>query len=75
MNTTFCATEVEIAYHPEGFRIDKTASPLNRYTRWEVVGSDQWRNPRPVCFDSLPVEGWVKMDHFDWGESDVNNKL
>ena len=66
MKHEFSATEVKVAYHPDGFRIDKTASPLNRYTRWEISDGGEWENPTPVCFDSLPAEGWIKVDSFDW---------
>ncbi len=62
------ATAVEIGYHPQGYRIDKTASPLNRYTRWEIDARGEWIKPSPVCFDSLPEDGWIKSKGFDWGE-------
>jgi len=57
---TFKATEIEVGYHPDGFRIDKKASPLNFYTHWEISHEGEWKNPAPVCFDSLPAEGWIK---------------
>ena len=68
MRHKFKATEIDIGYHPDGFRIDKTASPLNFYTRWEISREGKWKNPTPVCFDSLPVEGWIKVDSYDWNE-------
>lgn len=62
------ANEIEIGYHPDGYRIDKTASPMNRYTQWEVSPEDRWSAPEPVCFDSLPQEGWLKVERFNWEE-------
>ncbi|OHB61738.1 MAG: hypothetical protein A2Y76_00160 [Planctomycetes bacterium RBG_13_60_9] len=62
----FEATEIEIGFHPDGYRIDKTASPMNRYTKWDVLSGSRWVNPRSVCFDSLPSSGWIKKDRFDW---------
>ena len=64
------AEEVTIGYHPDGFRIDKTAGPMNRYTRWFVQPDGQWAQPRAVCFHSLPEEGWVRCEGFDWSESE-----
>jgi len=64
----FKATEINVGYHPDGFRIDRTASAMNRYTQWEIFGERQWQNPTSVCFDSLPEEGWLKADGFDWNE-------
>ena len=74
MKQKFSAPEVKVAYHPDGFRIDKTASPLNRYTSWEITDGGKWRNPTPICFDSLPVEGWIKADSFDWNEYDMTKE-
>ncbi|MBN2375011.1 MAG: hypothetical protein JXD22_01320 [Sedimentisphaerales bacterium] len=65
MDQIFNVTEIEIGYHPDGYRIDKTASPMNRYTKWGISQGDNWSNPEPVCFDSLPVPGWFKRDKFD----------
>ena len=62
MDTILNAKDVVVGFHPGGFRIDKTASPLNFYTRWEISGEGKWKNPTPVCFDSLPAEGWIKVD-------------
>ncbi|MBN1435965.1 MAG: hypothetical protein JW936_02725 [Sedimentisphaerales bacterium] len=70
MNQTFTAVEIQIGYHPDGFRIDKTAQPLNRYTKWTVTDQNQWNNPAPVCFDSLPADGWIKADRFDWDSTE-----
>ena len=60
------ACEVDVGYHPEGYRVDKTASPMNRYTRWEVKPDGKWVNPKPVCFSSMPASGWIKVRQFDW---------
>ena len=59
-------TEIEVGFHPEGYKIDRTASAMNRYTKWEISQDKQWLNPKPVCFDSLPEKGWIKKDEFDW---------
>jgi hypothetical protein len=74
MPETFKAGEVEIGYHPDGYRIDKTASPMNRYTRWNVSAEGVWSGPEPVCFDSLPQDGWVKAEGFNWEENDPVGK-
>lgn len=63
---TFKADEVKTGYHPLGYLIDKTAEPLNRYTLWTMDADGQWRDAKPVCFHSLPQEGWIAMDAFDW---------
>lgn len=65
---TFRAGEINIGYHPDGYRIDKTASPMNRYTRWNVSPEGEWNNPEPLCFDSLPENGWFKAKGFDWDD-------
>ncbi len=69
MAQTFTATEITVGYHPAGYRIDKTASPLNIYTKWEITAAGQWTNPQPVCFDSLPQEGWYKINGFDLNDT------
>ncbi len=68
MAETLNARDVKTGYHPSGYRIDKSASPMNRYTKWEVTegGQEKWKNPQPVCFDSLPESGWIQADNFDW---------
>ena len=66
MTRAFSADEIDIGYHPDGYRIDKTASPLNRYTRWGMASDGSWVNPEPVRFDSLPHEGWLKAEGFSW---------
>lgn len=68
MAKTFSATEIEIGYHPDGYRIDKTASAMNRYTKWHIRDGGRWERPAPVCFDSLPTEGWHKCEGLDWQE-------
>jgi len=60
------AGEIETGYHPQGYRIDKTTGPLNRYTRWTITPDGRWIDPKPVCFHSLPPDGWLKTDTFDW---------
>ena len=64
MMNTFKATQIEVGYHPDGYRIDKTASPMDRYTKWIVSAEKKWSNPKAVCFDSMPQEGWLKADQF-----------
>ena len=60
------ANDVEIAYHPDGYRIDKTAFPIHRYTKWRILPDGRWCDMKPVCFHSLPVSGWIKVDAFTW---------
>ncbi|MBP7342292.1 MAG: thioredoxin family protein [Syntrophaceae bacterium] len=57
---TFNAGEIETGYHPSGFRIDKTGAPLDRYTQWDIDANGRWHSARPVCFHSLPDQGWMK---------------
>ena len=66
MNLTLAAKDIVIGFHPSGYRIDKTASPMNRYTKWEIQQGNHWCNPRSVCFNSLPPAGWIATDRFDW---------
>ncbi len=61
------AIDVVTGFHPDGYRIDTTASPMNRYTKWDIENS-RWCNPKPVCFDSLPAVGWVSVDEFNWDD-------
>jgi hypothetical protein len=63
------ANEIHIGYHPDGFRIDRTTAPMNRYTRWTILDDGGWANPRPVCFHALPEEGWVPVTSFVWPET------
>ena len=65
---TFDVTSIEVGYHPNGYRIDKTASAMNRYTQWNIALDNKWSNPKPVCFDSLPPDGWIKSQGFDWND-------
>jgi hypothetical protein len=69
MNNTHKSKDIEIGYHPDGYRIDKTTSPINRYTKWDIASNGRWINLKPVCFDSLPEDGWIMVDHFDWNDS------
>ncbi len=68
MDQTCRATQVTVGFHPNGYRIDKTTSAMNRYTRWDILPGNRWCYCRPVCFHELPVEGWVPKDKFDWLE-------
>lgn len=54
METTFKATEITAGFHLKGFGIDKTASPMNIYTKWHVNINGRWTGPKPVFFNSLP---------------------
>ena len=69
MANTFNAQEIEIGYHSDGYRIDKTASAMDRYTKWDILDGGQWENPTPVCFHSLPDEGWYTCENFDPGKT------
>ena len=69
MDQMLDATEVSVGFHPNGYRIDKTASPMNKYTKWDILQGNHWCNPKPVCFDSLPQQGWFAKDRFDWDKS------
>jgi hypothetical protein len=75
MDATFRSNEINIGFHPDGYRIDKTALPMNRYTKWQIISGKRWVSPQPVCFDSLPQDGWVKVDKFDWNRLNVNQEL
>jgi len=66
MNETHKAEDIKTGYHPGGFRIDKTASPINRYTKWDIAPDGSWTNLKPVCFHSLPEDGWIEVESFDW---------
>lgn len=68
MQKTYPREEVNIAYHPTGYRIDKTASPMNFYTRWQIDEEERWREFEPVDFDALPRFGWIKSKGFNWNE-------
>ena len=66
LDQTFKAIEITVGFHPNGYRIDKTASPMDRYTKWDIGPGNLWCNPEAVCFDSLPQNGWIAKDKFDW---------
>lgn len=66
MDTMQDVTEIVVGFHPSGYKIDKTALPMNRYTEWQIISGRGWCNPKPVCFDSLPEKGWIARDKFDW---------
>ena len=70
MDQPLKATEISIGFHPDGYRIDKTASAMDRYTKWDILPGNQWCNPKAVCFDSLPQNGWIAKDKFDWDRID-----
>ena len=74
MEQIFSLIEIEIGFHPDGYRIDKTASAMNRYTKWEILQEKQWCNPKPVCFDSLPEQGWFKKEKFDWDQINTDKE-
>jgi len=74
MDQTFNAAKIEVGFHPEGYRIDETASLMNRYTKWEILPSNQRCNPKPVCFDSLPQQGWFAKDKFDWDKINITEE-
>jgi hypothetical protein len=66
MQSTYKASEIQIGYHPSGNRIDNTASAINRYTRWKIADDGTWTESKPVCFDSMPADGWLRAEKFDW---------
>jgi hypothetical protein len=61
--------EIYVGYHLAGYRIDKTTTPMNRYTQWTILDDGGWANPRPVCFHALPEEGWMPVASFVWPEA------
>ena len=60
MKETFAAEDIKKGFHPDGYRIDKSASPLDFYTKWEITPEGKWTNSKPACFDSMPGKGWSK---------------
>ena len=68
MDPVLDATEVTIGFHPAGYKIDKTVSPMNRYTKWQISDDGRWHSPEPVDFDALPEDGWFKVEGFDWNQ-------
>ena len=75
MEQTFRASEVTVGFHPNGYRMDKTASAMDRYTRWDILPGNHWCHARPICFHELPEEGWVLKDKFDWHRARVEVEL
>jgi hypothetical protein len=71
--TCFEAAEIDVGFHPDGYRIDRTASPMNRYTKWEILPGNRWTHPKPVYFHLLPPSGWIKKDKFDWDKVPVGS--
>ena len=69
MDPVLDAKDVTVGFHPDGYRIDKTASAMNWYTKWEI-SDGKWSNAQPVCFDSMPGTGWVKTDKIDWKKNE-----
>jgi hypothetical protein len=59
------AIDIDVGYHPSGFRIDKWTDPLNRYTKWTIDSDGNWINSKPVCFHSLPADGWIRVENKD----------
>jgi len=68
MKETYKVKEIDIGFHPAGFKIDKTASPMNLYTKWQISDNVRWHSPEPVDFDALPEDGWFKAEGFDWNQ-------
>jgi len=68
MDQAFKATEITVGFHQDGYRIDKTASPMNFYTKWHISEDGRWHRPEPVDFDALPEDGWLKSKGFDWNQ-------
>lgn len=63
------AEEVDLGYHPQGYRIDKGTGPLNRYTQWTITINGEWVDAKPVCFHSMPAEGWYKEEKLKKSDS------
>lgn len=72
MDAILDAKDVVVGFHPSGYRIDKTTSPMNRYTKWDILPGNRWCNQKPVCFDSLPQKSWISKDKFDWNKSIIS---
>jgi len=68
MKETYKVKEIDTGFHPAGFKIDKTASPMNLYTKWQISDNGRWHSPEPVDFDALPEDGWFKAEGFDWNQ-------
>jgi len=72
MDPVLNAGDVVVGFHPNGYRIDKTATPMNRYTKWQIIPGKGWCNPKSVYFDSLPEKCWIAIDKFDWDKSNIS---
>lgn len=70
-NCDLPAQAITIGSHPDGYRIDKTAAPMNRYTKWIFDADGNWTNPEPVCFHLLPQTGWQTETAFDWNDGET----
>jgi wyosine [tRNA(Phe)-imidazoG37] synthetase (radical SAM superfamily) len=68
------ANEINTGYHPFGYRIDKTGSAINRYTRWTIKENGKWDDSKPVCFHSLPQDGWFKTEE-DFSNREINPSI
>ena len=66
MEQTFHIVQIGVGFHPDGYRIDKISSPIGPYTKWEISSGGQWCNPEPVHIEELPLNGWFKVDKFNW---------
>lgn len=64
MEKTFNASDIQKGFHPDGYRIDKTASPMDYYTKWQITPDGKWVNPQPTCFHSMLREGWSRVNSF-----------
>ena len=67
MEKVYSVKEITTGFHPVGFRIDKTTSPINFYTKWQISEGGAWHSPEPVDFMAFPEKGRIKSEGFDWG--------
>jgi hypothetical protein len=74
MRKTYKLKEIDKGFHPKGFRVDKTTSPINFYTKWRISDDGRWCDCKPVDYDALPPEGWLKSEGFDW-EKDLKQSI
>ena len=74
MDSILDAKDIVVGFHPDGYRIDKTALPMNRYTKWDILSGNRWSDPKPVCFDSLPQQGWFAKERFDWDKNNITEE-
>lgn len=68
----YLASEIDTGYNPLGFKIDKGADPLNRYTQFKIDEHGKWINGKPVCFHSIPQEGWIRIEKC--GSMEIKNE-